>query len=53
MMIYYCREHCATTCLLGFLDVDRYIFSGEKIVPPGAKRGLIPVVVPLSESPAG
>ncbi|CAL4912152.1 unnamed protein product [Urochloa decumbens] len=26
---------------------------GEKIVSPGAKRGLIPVVVPLSESPAG
>nr|CAB3505049.1 unnamed protein product [Digitaria exilis] len=27
--------------------------AGEKIVSPGAKRGLIPVVVPLSESPAG
>ncbi|CAL4937239.1 unnamed protein product [Urochloa decumbens] len=26
---------------------------GEKIVSPGARRGLIPVVVPLSESPAG
>lgn len=26
---------------------------GEKIVSPGAKRGLIPCVVPLSESPAG
>ncbi|KAJ1299169.1 hypothetical protein BS78_01G511400 [Paspalum vaginatum] len=26
---------------------------GEKIVSPGAKRGLVPVVVPLSESPAG
>ncbi|CAN6314327.1 unnamed protein product [Urochloa humidicola] len=26
---------------------------GEKIVSPGAKRGLIPVVVPLSETPAG
>ncbi|CAN6286011.1 unnamed protein product [Urochloa humidicola] len=26
---------------------------GEKIVSPGSKRGLIPVVVPLSESPAG
>ncbi|KAG2555346.1 protein IN CHLOROPLAST ATPASE BIOGENESIS, chloroplastic-like [Panicum virgatum] len=26
---------------------------GEKIVSPGAKTGLIPVVVPLSESPAG
>ncbi|RLN18523.1 uncharacterized protein C2845_PM02G40150 [Panicum miliaceum] len=26
---------------------------GEMIVSPGAKRGLIPVVVPLSESPAG
>jgi hypothetical protein len=27
--------------------------AGEKIVSPGAKRGLIPCVVPLSESPAG
>ncbi|VAI11611.1 unnamed protein product [Triticum turgidum subsp. durum] len=26
---------------------------GEKIVSPGAKRGLIPLVVPLSESPQG
>lgn len=26
---------------------------GEKLVSPGAKRGLIPLVVPLSESPAG
>lgn len=26
---------------------------GEKIVSPGAKRGLIPLVVPLSESPEG
>jgi hypothetical protein len=39
--------------LLKHLSVDRYILSGEKIVPPGAKRGLIPVVVPLSESPTG
>ncbi|BAS81913.1 Os03g0109700 [Oryza sativa Japonica Group] len=26
---------------------------GEKLVSPGAKRGLIPLVVPLAESPAG
>uniref|UniRef100_A0A0D9VNH1 Uncharacterized protein n=1 Tax=Leersia perrieri TaxID=77586 RepID=A0A0D9VNH1_9ORYZ len=26
---------------------------GEKLVSPGAKRGLIPLLVPLSESPAG
>jgi len=27
--------------------------TGEKIVSPGAKTGLIPVVVPLAQSPAG
>ncbi|KAJ6832305.1 uncharacterized protein M6B38_346290 [Iris pallida] len=26
---------------------------GETIVPPGAKEGLIPLVIPLSESPSG
>jgi hypothetical protein len=35
------------------LRLLKLYLSGEKIVSPGAKRGLIPVVVPLSESPAG
>ncbi|XP_072950707.1 protein IN CHLOROPLAST ATPASE BIOGENESIS, chloroplastic-like [Typha angustifolia] len=35
-------------CLLNILQA-----RGETIVPPGAKEGLIPLIVPLSESPSG
>jgi hypothetical protein len=36
-----------------FVSLSKLYLPGEKLVSPGAKRGLIPLVVPLAESPAG
>ncbi|KAF3334253.1 hypothetical protein FCM35_KLT20857 [Carex littledalei] len=35
-------------CLLNMLQA-----KGENIVSPGAKKGLVPLIIPLSESPSG
>lgn len=40
-------------CIFELLFVSFFLVTGENIVSPGHRHGLIPLVIPLSENQSG